>query len=142
MLIIITTKSYKTSVRKVEGPGLTREEYRQCVLVLGSLDVRGRGGGLGGGGRHHLIVNHAVVLREVIYSPAIAVLPSCEEFRYAEIKFIDTVCCGHYWDAVIQSLPCTVYNNSTGQDILCCCGTRKSSIAFTKVNRWTISLAS
>lgn len=33
--------------------------------------------------RHHLIVNHVVVLEEVIYSPAIAALHCCAEFRNA-----------------------------------------------------------
>lgn len=44
-----------------------------------SLDDR-KGGGRT---RHHLIVNHVVVLEEVIYSPAIAALHCSAEFRNA-----------------------------------------------------------
>jgi hypothetical protein len=40
-----------------------------------------------GGGRHHFIVNHVVVLEEVIYSPAIAALHCCAEFHYAGVVF-------------------------------------------------------
>jgi len=57
--------------------------------VLGTSVVhRGRRGG-----RHHLVVNHAVWLEKVIYSPAIAVRRCDEELRCAE-----GIICKYYYD--------------------------------------------
>lgn len=45
------------------------------------------------GGRHHLVVNHAVWLEKVIYSPAIAVR-RCD----AELRCAEGIICKYYYD--------------------------------------------
>lgn len=63
------------------------------VLVLGTSVVhRGRRGG-----RHHLVVNHAVWLEKVIYSPAIAVRRCDAELRCAE-RITCKYYCHECWD--------------------------------------------
>jgi hypothetical protein len=65
----------------------------ESVLVLGASVVRrGRSGG-----RHHLVVNHVVLLEKVIYSSAIAVQCCSAEFRCAETTVYKYLC-DECWD--------------------------------------------